>query len=104
MHPVLKALIEVLSEWKPIGIGFGLKSSKLKEIEETHHNNLKKCLIDVIMNWLSKNYDTSKFGDPSWRKVVEVVADSAAGDNVVLAKAIAERHPCKLFHVVVAES
>ena len=102
LRPVLKALIEVLSEWKPIGIGFGLKSSKLEEIEGTHHNNLKKCLIDVITNWLRKNYDTVKFGEPSWRKVVEIVADPAAGDNVVLAKAIAEKHPCRCRHIAMA--
>lgn len=95
MSPVLKALIEVVSEWKPIGIGFGVKSSKLKEIEETHHGIPKKCLIDVLTTWLNGNYDSDKFGKPSWRKVVEVVADPAAGDNVVLAKSIAEKHPCK---------
>jgi hypothetical protein len=97
LHAVLKALMEVLSEWKAIGIGFGLKFSKLREIEETHHGNLKKCFMDVLINWLNGNYDGSKFGKPSWRKVVEIVADPAAADNMVLAKRIAGKHQCKLL-------
>jgi hypothetical protein len=95
LRAVLKALMEVLSEWKMIGIDFGIKSSKLKEIEETHHGNPKKCLVDVLTSWLNGNYDSGKFGQPSWRKVVEVVANPVAGDNVALAKRIADEHPRK---------
>ena len=98
LSAVLKALLEVLSEWKLIGIGFGLKSSKLKQIEEAQRGNLKKCLVDVIMDWLNRNYDSDRFGEPSWRKMVEVVADPAAGDNVVLAKAIADSHLCECLN------
>ena len=92
-------MIEVSTEWKPIGVNFGLKSSKLKEIEETHHGNPKKCLFEVVTNWLNKNYNTSKFGEPSWRMVVDVVADPAAGDSSVLARSIASKHPCMFYRV-----
>ncbi len=89
---VLQTLVEVLSERKPIGVGFGLKLSKLNEIEETHHGTPKKCFLDVVTYWLNQNYNISKFGEPSWRKVVEVVASPAAGDNMVLATSIAQNH------------
>ena len=79
-----------------IGIAFGLKSSKLEEIE-ANRSNLKGRLVDVIKNWLKRSHNVSKFGEPSWRKVVEVVADPCAGDDLVLATAIAKEHQRKLI-------
>ena len=84
----------MISKWEMIGLAFGLKSSKLKEIE-AERSKLDGRLIDVLRNWLNRCYNVKKFGEPSWRKVVEVVADPCAGDNLVLAKTIAEAHQCE---------
>ena len=92
---VLDALNEVVSQWKIIGVHFGLKLSKLNEIEEANRGDLKKCFLDMVTNWLCRNYNVKKFGEPSWRKVVEVMANPAAGENAVLATAIATKHPCE---------
>ena len=94
LHNVLKALLEVISKWEMIGIAFGLKPSKIEEIE-AERSNLKGRLVDVLKNWLKRCYNVDKFGVPSWRKVVEVVADPGAGENLVLAKTIAEAHQCE---------
>ena len=50
------------------------------------------CLSEVIANWLKKNYNTEKFGLPTWRWLVEVVADPAAGNDRALAEVIARKH------------
>ena len=95
IRELMGSLIEVLDKWKFIGVDLGLKMSKLKTIEEENRGNPKSCFLDVLTNWLNRNYNTKKFGEPSWQKVVEAVANPAAGDNVVLAETIAKKHQCE---------
>ena len=92
LYEVLEALMELVSVWKVIGVAFRLKMSKLNEIEEANHGNLRDCLINVLTNWLNRNYNADKFGEPSWRRVVEVIANPAAGNNTEHAKSIAYAH------------
>ena len=39
-----------------------------------------------------RNYNVERFGEPTWRAVVKVVAHPAAGDNCALALSIAKQH------------
>ena len=97
LHDVITLLKGVVTKWKAIGTAFRLKQSKLREIQVANHGNPEDCLRSVLDNWLNRNYNVTKFGEPSWRRVVEVVADPAAGDNVVLARSIATAHSCKFI-------
>lgn len=93
MHDLLKALVDVSAKWKVIGVAFRLKSGKLKEIAASNQTgNPSDCLYEVLVNWVNRNYNTERFGEPTWRRVVEVVADSSAGDNAALARTIAMDH------------
>ena len=71
-----------------------LKAGELDTIEAAHPGNPEECLSDVLQNWLKRNYlNVEKFGPPTWKWLVEVVADSAAGNDTALAERIAEEHP-----------
>ena len=70
-------------------MGLHLKSSKISEIKMSHPGDLSGCLRDTVQEWLKKNYNTSKFGDPSWRMIVEAVSDF----NQDVARKIAAKHP-----------
>ena len=48
---------------------------------------------EVVEEWLKGNYDTTKFGPPTWKMLVEVVANPNGGNNNYLAKKIASQHP-----------
>ena len=52
-----------------------------------------QCLSGVLESWLKRNYDVKKFGPPTWRWLVEIVADPAGGSDKALADEIARRHP-----------
>ena len=39
-----------------------------------------------------------RFGEPTWRAVVKVVAHPAAGDNCALALSIAKQHPGNILN------
>ena len=100
MSDLQEALEKVVSKWKLVGTGLGLRSNKLNEIEKAHPNNLTSCLLDVIMTWLERNYNVQKFGEPTWRKVVKVVNNPAFGANPGLARAIVDNHTSMLNSIL----
>ena len=51
-------------------------------------------LHEVLLEWLKQNYDTDRFGLPSWRLLCAAVASEAGGGNKSLAAEIAAKHPC----------
>ncbi len=83
----------ITDKWKSVGAGLRLKPSKLKEIAAAHPGNPADCLSDVVTGWLNKEYNWERFGEPTWRRIVEVVEKPAAGGNPAAAVSIAERHP-----------
>ena len=46
----------------------------------------------MVKEWLKKNYDFKKFGEPMWQKLVEVVSHPAGGANMAHAKTMATNH------------
>ena len=46
----------------------------------------------MLTQWLKRNYNVKKFGEPSWQRLVEAVGDPAGGTNPALANQIAEKH------------
>ena len=96
LNDICEALESVATEWMPIGGGLGVKHSKMKSIKEDHHAQTKSCLRETIATWLVKAYNVERFGEPTWKKLVSVVA--TAGSNPALAKRIASEH--RKFHFV----
>ena len=46
----------------------------------------------MVAKWLKRNYNVKKFGEPTWQRLVEVVAHPAGGANMALARDMARRH------------
>ena len=89
LFDVIKDLTPVAARWKAIGIALRLKPGELNSINSGRPD---ECLGEVIENWLMRNYNVDRFGLPTWRKLVEVVEDPAAGNNKALADEIARKH------------
>ena len=47
----------------------------------------------IIEYWLDRKYNVAKFGEPSWKTLVEAVAHKLGGYNNRVAGDIAKRHP-----------
>ena len=73
---------------KHIGTALRLDPNQLKKIE----GGLDDCLIDMLTMWLNKNYNTERFGEPSWELLAKAVGDPAGGNNSRLADEIRQRH------------
>ena len=77
--------------WRGVGKALRLHPDLLKRIE-ADHSDVKSRLEGVLIEWLQKAYDTTRFGQPSWQLLVAAVAHPAGGNNHALAEQIAGRH------------
>ena len=82
----------VAVRWKAIGRGLRIDSGRLDVIQEDNPRDSNKCLSEMLTCWLKRSYDVERFGVPTWRAVVKVVAQPAGGDNYALALRIARKH------------
>ena len=91
LYDVKKELNTVSAKWYDIGIALRLDPNILTGIQ-TKSGDPSTCLCSVLTEWLKWNYKVKKFGEPTWRWVVDAVGDPAGGAHMALARDIARRH------------
>jgi len=84
-------LEDVAVRWKDIGINLGIRIEKLEAIEAEVSGPMDR-LTRILTIWLKWDYNYTKHGKASWRKLVEVVAQSSGGGNLNLAMKIARKY------------
>ena len=89
---ILTEMMAVAGNWKTVGRGLRIDSGRLNMIQESNFGKPRECLSEMLTCWLNRNYNVERFGEPTWRAVVKVVAHPAAGDNHALALTIAGKH------------
>jgi len=92
IYDVKNELIPVAARWTDLGVALRLKYDTLDNIETRCSNDPHRCLELMVKEWLKRNYNVRKFGEPTWQKLVEAVNSPAGGANTVLARDIAGRH------------
>ena len=92
LFDVQKELIPVSAKWRSIGIALRLKPNTLDGIETRYSGDPPACLTSTLTEWLNRNYNVKRFGDPSWQALVKAVGDPAGGANMALARDMARRH------------
>ena len=70
----------------------GLRYSDLSAMTDSPRN----CLREAIVHWLKQAYNVDKNGKPTWRKIVDVIAEPAGGNDPALAAALAQKHQGKV--------
>ena len=79
--------------WKWLIVGLRLPRRIESLIAKEHLNDPEACLLAVVEEWLKGVHNVQKYGHPSWRTLVQAVADPTGGNNSALAQAIAAKHP-----------
>ena len=92
LFDVKKALNTVSAKWYNIGIALRLNPNTLDGIQTSKGGDPSTCLSSMLTEWLKKNYNVEKFGEPTWQWLVDVVGDPAGGAHTALAKDIARQH------------
>ena len=85
-------LIPVTAKWLSIGIALRLRTSLLEAIRAGNFGEPSACLNSIVVEWLKRNYNVERFGEPTWQWLVEIVSDPTGGANMALARDIARRH------------
>lgn len=70
-----QALKPLAAKWKEVALRLGLAAHQIDEIEGNNPRNTTACLDDALQVWISQNYNTSKFGAPSWRTLCAAIKD-----------------------------
>ena len=91
LFDVKRELLPVTDRWKDIGLALRLDYSQLNQIQKDNRDS-RDCLTEMLHLWLTRTYDTERFGEPSWRLLVEAVKDPAGGNDPALAKKIAGKY------------
>ena len=92
LFDVQSELVLVTAKWRSIGTALRLKSGVLDSIQAVSGSNPPACLASMVTEWLRRNYNVKRFGEPTWQRLVEAVSHPAGGGNMALARDIARRH------------
>ena len=85
-------VLDLAPNWMFVGLMLGLRHTHLKEISTTYRERPRECLMEALAQWLKQAYAVERNGLPTWKKMVEVTADSKAGNNPALAVSLAQNH------------
>ena len=96
---VFDAVYNCRAKWRNLCLILGISADDLSAIWKEQSGDADACLQEGLTCWLKEGYDTDKHHPPSWRWLVDAVANSAGGDNHALALDIAENHKGKLMLV-----
>ena len=88
-------LTPVTAKWRSIGIALRLKPNVLDGIKAENSGDPQACLTSMVTEWLGRNYNVTKFGEPTWQKLVEAVAHPNGGANMALARNMAKKYKAK---------
>lgn len=95
LFDVQKELNTVSAKWRNIGIALRLNPNILDGINTQCNGDPSACLSLTVTEWLKRNYNVKRFGEPTWWWLVKAVGDPAGGANMTLAKDVARNHKAK---------
>ena len=92
-------IIKLLQDEKAMCYGIGtrlnLPESLLNTSRVRTRGGYAEAMNKIINNWLQRNYDTKKYGPPTWKMLADAVRAPNGGNNPTLADEIARLHPAK---------
>ena len=91
LFEILQDLASVAIKWRKIGMALGLNCNTLDKIEHVYHDPDDQ-LSNMVVQWLKKNYNVERFGEPTWGKLAKAVRAGAGGGNSALAQRIEDNH------------
>ena len=85
-------MFDCRAKWNNLCLALRISPGDLSAVEEKRHGDVVACLRDGLSLWLQGCYNKVKYGPPTWRMLVDAVANSAGGDDHSLALEIAKEH------------
>ena len=92
LRDVCRELVTIRAHHYQLGLELGLPAGELEEYPQA----IDQAFNKVVLKWLRQRYDVTRFGLPTWKRLVEAVKDPVGANNPALAIEIAANHPSKL--------
>ena len=92
---MMTALVALFHKWKEIGTALGLRHYILEIIEAKCRTNVRLALQEVMVEFVRKNYNCDRFGEPSWQSLAKAIAHPVGAADLPVALEIASAHPAK---------
>ena len=73
----------------------GINPHKLDEISSDNSSKASDCLGDVLKEWIGQNYNTQKYGVPSWKTFCKALSNAVSDQKFV--KNLAGNHRGKYY-------
>ena len=90
---MVKAVNTLAAVWDKLALNLHLKFDAIKVIKRDNPGDSQACLTEAMSHWLKENYNTARFGVPSWRTLVRAVQAM----DTALANEIASKHRGKII-------
>ena len=71
---IIRDCSSLASKWEQLSGFLGLKISIISRIRSNKAGDCLGCWNDALMEWITRNYNTEKFGEPSWKTLLRAVA------------------------------
>ena len=84
----MEAVERLVADWPKLAHYLGVRNDDVKVMKTEKPGDTWACLHNTMELWLRENYNTTKFGHPSWRTLVKAVARM----DMAHAKEIANEH------------
>ena len=71
---VIMECSSLAAKWERLSGYLGLSISQIDSIKGNFPSNVADCWSESLKHWIRQNYQTEKFGLPSWRTLLKAVA------------------------------
>ena len=61
------------AKWRQLSGYLGLPKKNIDIINDNHPKDSSTCLCEALSQWIKQNYNTERFGSPSWRSLLKAV-------------------------------
>ena len=62
------------AKWELLSAYLGIRVSTIAVIKQNHPGDTSACWSEALQQWISQNYNTGRFGVPSWRNILKAIS------------------------------
>ena len=73
-NTVIRECSSLSAKWQQLGGYLGLRIGLIDSIKWNYPNDNSACWSEALKHWIRQNYNTVRFGLPSWRVLLEAIA------------------------------
>ena len=85
---MIKECRSLSSKWEKISAHLGLTANTIETIKHDNPGDSRGCWNQALLEWIRQAYNTSEYGEPSWRTLLRAVAE----ENRLAFKLLSQKH------------